>query len=178
MESKRIPLFVSIIFRSNLIIGSDLKRIIDQLTAHCHSKSVDFCQCIFVPEQVIRGQLALFNTPMRVWIETRICAVLYGHCAVRIILTCDVYLCDLQVLEIWDFDSTARSRQAKQGKAKPSQQCGKSSGASQAMWLKRVQSSLLWGRGQDGLIRKSANDALATQVCTNQLSLTDEGITQ
>ncbi len=41
------------------------------------------------------------------------CIVVYVYCAIYIILTCDVYLSDLQVQEIWDFGSTARSRQAK-----------------------------------------------------------------
>ncbi len=34
-------------------------------------------------------------------------------CAIGINFACDVYLPDLQVLEIWDFGSTARSWQAK-----------------------------------------------------------------
>jgi hypothetical protein len=62
----------------------------------------DICTCthtVSVPEQVIRGQLALFNSPRRVWIETRICTNGYSYCAIRIILTCDVYLSDLQVLK-------------------------------------------------------------------------------
>jgi hypothetical protein len=43
------------------------------------------------------------------------------YSAMCIILACDVYLSDLQVLKIWDFGSTARSGQAKYGKAKQSQ---------------------------------------------------------
>jgi hypothetical protein len=36
------------------------------------------------------------------------CIVVYVYCAICIILTCDVYLSDLQLLEIWDFESGER----------------------------------------------------------------------
>jgi hypothetical protein len=58
------------------------------------------------------------------------------YCAICIILTCEVYPYDLHVLDIWDFESTAGSRQAKKGRAKASPQCEKPSDVSQAMWLK------------------------------------------
>jgi hypothetical protein len=55
----------------------------------------------------------LFNSPMRMCFRVRMCIVVCVCCTICIILNFDVYLSDLQVLEIWDFRSTARSRQAK-----------------------------------------------------------------
>ncbi len=70
------------------------------------------CRVILVPNKGIRGQLALFNSTMRMWIKREFVSlyIVDMRCA---ILTCDVYLCNLYVLEIWDFRSTARSRQGK-----------------------------------------------------------------
>jgi hypothetical protein len=97
---------------------------------------------------------------------------IYGRCAVRVVLTYDVFLCDLQVLDIEDLGSAARSEQAKQGKAKPSQQRGKPAEASQAMWRRQLQSSPVWDRCQIDLVCSSVIDVLATHVCTNLCSLT------
>jgi hypothetical protein len=47
------------------------------------------------------------------------CIVACVNCAFCIILTCDMYLSDLQVLKIWDFGSTARCGQVWQSQAKP-----------------------------------------------------------
>ncbi len=64
---------------------------------------------------------------------------------------------DLQVLKIWDYGSTLKSRKVKPSQAKPGQQHGKPtrvylvSVAKGGCWI-----SLLLVRGQDGLICSSA----------------------
>jgi hypothetical protein len=72
-----------------------------------------YCTRISYPEPAGPFQLAHENV---IKIGMRI--IVYAFCSICIILACNVYLSDLQVLEIWDFGSTGRSRQAKLGRAK------------------------------------------------------------
>jgi hypothetical protein len=53
-----------------------------------------------VPEQVLRGQLGLFNLPMELWNEMNNKYHVYSCCVICVILTSDAYLHHLQVLKI------------------------------------------------------------------------------
>ncbi len=73
-----------------------------------------------VPDKVIRGQLALFNSPMRTWIKRELVS-LYIVAMLPCILTCDVYLCDLlyKRLRFGTFD--LQQDLGKPSRGKPSQ---------------------------------------------------------
>ncbi len=64
-----------------------------------------YCAQVSHPEPA-----GLSSSPMGEWFRIRMCIVVLVYCAGFIILTWDVYLSNLQVLEICDFGSTARSR--------------------------------------------------------------------
>ncbi len=109
-------------------------------------------------ERVIRSQLARptcllgFSYNVKICVAVNIFSVLF----VLFLLVMRIWV-DLQVLEIWDFGSTLKSRQAKPSQAKPSWQ----------HWNGKP-ASLLLERGQDGLICSSTIDAIAAQVCHNK----------
>ncbi len=75
----------------------------------------DYCARIIYPEPA-----GLFESSMRMWIGKRIYIIACVYCAICIILTCDVYLSDLQVLKIWTLDlqpDLGRPSRAKPSKA-------------------------------------------------------------
>jgi hypothetical protein len=95
------------------------------------------------------------------------------YCAICIILVCDMYLPDLQVLKIWDFGSTARSGKLSRP-AKPVVREALRSVPGHV--TKREYGQSTFGKRPGWIICSSANGVLATQVCLNQQVLTDKRI--
>ncbi len=101
---------------------------------------------VSVPDRVIRSQLARstclpeFNLSGKICID--VCIIL-GLFVLFLLVLC-IWV-DLQVLKIYDFGPTDKSRQAKLSKAKPSQQLGSPPMCPQSMWLREdVESVYIW----------------------------------
>jgi hypothetical protein len=103
LDQINVFVLIKIHLRQKKMLLFRYRKIYDKLNCFCCIliKGLDIETVVFrfyivditVPEQVIQGQLALFNLPMRVWIKARICMYCVYSCyAVLIILSCDVYL--------------------------------------------------------------------------------------
>ncbi len=86
----------------------------------------------------------------------------YSCSAVHIVPTFDVYLCNLQELEIQDYESTVQLDLGRSSGSRAKQSQADSIGSLQKRPPKPC-GNLLWDRDQDRLIRSSANNILAAK---------------